>query len=44
MGKREKLDAFTAGAGEKAKKLMSKAIQFADQTDDGKFDFDDVAG
>lgn len=43
MGKREKLDVFTAGAGEKAKNLMSKAIQFADQTDDGKFDFDDVA-
>ncbi len=43
MGKRDRFDAFAAGAGKKAKSLLNKAIQVADQTDDGKFDLDDVA-
>lgn len=43
MGKSDRFDAFAAGTGEKAKKLLNKAIQAVDQTDDGKFDFADVA-
>ena len=43
MGKREKFNAFITDAGKNAKNLMNKAIQVADQTDDGKFDFTDVA-
>lgn len=43
MGKRDRLDAFAVGAGKKAKSLLNKAIQVADQTDDGKFDLADVA-
>lgn len=43
MGKRDRFDAFVAGAGKNAKSLLNKAIQAADQTDDGKFGFADVA-
>ncbi len=43
MGKRDKFDLFVAGMGKNAKSLLNKAIQVADQTDDGKFDFADVA-
>lgn len=43
MGTKDGFDAFVAGAGKKAKSLLNKAIQAADQTDDGKFDFADVA-
>lgn len=43
MGKRDKFDAFAVDAGKKAKSLLNKAIQVADQTDDGKFDLADVA-
>lgn len=43
MGRKERLDAFAAGAGQGAKKLLNKAIQAADQTEDGKFDLEDVA-
>ena len=43
MGKSDRFDAFAVGTGEKAKKLLNKAIQVVDQTDDGKFNFDDVA-
>ena len=43
MGKREKFNGFVTGAGKNAKNLLNKAIQVADQTDDGKFDFADVA-
>ena len=43
MGTRDGFDAFVAGAGKKAKSLLNKAIQVADQTDDGKFDLADVA-
>ena len=43
MGKRDKFDAFAVGAGKKAKSLLNKAIQVADQTNDGKFDLADVA-
>ena len=39
MGKRDKFDAFVADAGKNAKNLLNKAIQVADQTDDGKFVF-----
>lgn len=43
MGKREKFDAFAANAGKTAKSLLNKAVQAADQTDDGRFDLADVA-
>ena len=43
MRKSDRFDAFAGGTGEKAKKLLNKAIQVVDQTDDGKFNFDDVA-
>ena len=43
MGKKDRFDAFVAGAGKSAKSLLNKAVQVADQTDDGKFDFADVA-
>ena len=43
MGKRDKFDVFVASAGKNAKNLLSKAVQVADQTDDGKFDFADIA-
>lgn len=42
MGKREKFDAFAANAGKTAKSLLNKAVQAADQTDDGRFDLADV--
>lgn len=43
MGKADKVDAFAVDASKKAKSLLSKALQAADQTDDGKFDLADVA-
>ena len=43
MGKKEKLNAIVAGAGKNAKNLLNKAVQVVDQTDDGKFDFADIA-
>lgn len=42
MKKRESFGAFVSGASEKAKGLLNKAAQAADQTGDGKFDLDDV--
>ena len=43
MEKRGRFEALAAGAGEKAKSLLNKAIQAVDQTDDGKFDLADIA-
>ena len=43
MGKRDKFDALAADVKERAAGLLNKAIQAADQTDDGKFDLADVA-
>lgn len=43
MGIKDKFGAFAVDTGEKAKSLLNKAMEIADQTDDGKFDFADVA-
>ena len=43
MREKDKFNAFATEAGKKAKNLLNKAIQAADQTDDGKFDLADVA-